>query len=56
MPRRNGSVIVYPKIIESPNWKEYPIFGDIRNLDSGKAAKIAKDREKWKSLKPSKRC
>ncbi len=32
------------------------LFGDVPDLDSGKAAEIAKDWEKWKSLWPSKRC
>ncbi len=32
------------------------LFGDVLDLDSRKAAEIAKDREKWKSLRPSKRC
>ncbi len=32
------------------------LFGDAPDLDSGKAAEIAKDREKWKSLRPPKRC
>ncbi len=31
-------------------------FGDVPDLDNRKAAEIAKDREKWKSLRPSKRC
>ncbi len=26
------------------------LFGDVPDLDSGKAAEIAKDREKWKSF------
>ncbi len=29
---------------------------DIPDLDNRKAAEIAKDREKWKSLRPAKRC
>ncbi len=32
------------------------LFGDVPDLDSRKAAEIAKDREKWKSIRPSKRC
>ncbi len=32
------------------------LFGDVPDLDSGKAAEIVKDGEKWKSLRPSKRC
>ncbi len=32
------------------------LFGDVPDLDSGKAAEIAKDREEWKSLRPSKCC
>ncbi len=32
------------------------LFGDVTDLDSTKAAEIAKGREKWKSLRPSKRC
>ncbi len=32
------------------------LFGDFPDLDSRKAAEIAKDREKWKILRPSKRC
>ncbi len=32
------------------------IFGDVPDLDSRKAAELAAGREKWKSLRPSKRC
>ncbi len=32
------------------------LFGDVPDRDSRKAAEIAKDREKWKSLRPSKHC
>ncbi len=32
------------------------LFGDVPDLESRKVAEIAKDREKWKSLRPSKRC
>ncbi len=32
------------------------LFGDVPDLDSRRAAEIAKDREKRKSLRPSKRC
>ncbi len=31
------------------------LFGDVPDLDSGKEAEIANDREKWKSLRPPKR-
>ncbi len=32
------------------------IFGDVPDLDSRKAAELAVGREKWKSLRSSKRC
>ncbi len=32
------------------------LFGDAPELDSRKEAEISKDRENWKSLRPSKRC
>ncbi len=32
------------------------LFGHVPDLDSRKAAEIAKEREKWKSLWPSKHC
>ncbi len=32
------------------------LFGEVPDLDSRTAAEIAKDREKWKILSPSKRC
>ncbi len=32
------------------------LFGDVPDLDSTKAAEIAKHREKWKILRRSKRC
>ncbi len=32
------------------------LFGDVPDLDSKKAAEIAKGREKWKSLRTPKRC
>ncbi len=32
------------------------IFGDVPDPDSRKAAELEADREKWKSLRPSKRC
>ncbi len=32
------------------------LFGDVPDLDSSKAAEIAADIEKWKSISPSKRC
>ncbi len=32
------------------------LFGDVPDVDNRKAAEIAKGREEWKNLKPSKRC
>ncbi len=32
------------------------LFGDVPDLDSRKASEIPKGREKWKSLRSSKRC
>ncbi len=40
------------KVAETPD----SIFGDVPDLDSRKAAELAADREKWKSLRPSKPC
>ncbi len=32
------------------------LFGDVPDIESRKAAEIANDREKWRSLRPSNRC
>ncbi len=36
--------------------KQDSLFGDVPDLDSGKAAEITKEREKWKSFRSLKRC
>ncbi len=52
------SALEVSKTILEKKWslEKDTFFGDVPDLDSRKAAELAADREKWKSLRPSKRC